>query len=230
MSALRTGRMSHDVDEVEAIRCCQRGDMAGLEPLIERHQAQALRLAYLLAGDWALAEDITQDSFIRAFRSMRQFTQGRPFAPWLYRIVTNTARERLRSRRRLREVRLDDHATTDEERGGGAITDISERARMALVAADPATQAEQAEEREAIFQALGALTQKQREAIILRYYLGYGDRECATIAGCREGAFRVRLHGGLQALKLVIRQRYPWLLPAASSSSDTWEVTRHVAL
>ena len=228
MSAQRTGRTGHDVDEVEAIRRCQRGDIEGLEPLIERHQAQALRLAYLLTGDWALAEDITQDSFIQVFRSMRQFTQGRPFAPWLYRIVTNMARERLRSRRRLREVRLDDHAVTDEQRG--AVTDISERARMALVAADPAIHAEQAEEREAIFRALGALTQKQREAIILRYYLGYGDHECAAIAGCREGAFRVRLHGGLQALKQIIRERYPWLLPVGSSSSDTWEVTRHVAL
>lgn len=222
--------MSHDVDEVEAIRRCQRGDMEGLEPLIERHQAQALRLAYLLSGDWALAEDVTQDSFIRAFRGMRQFTQGRPFAPWLYRIVTNMARERLRSRRRLREVRLDDHASADDERGGGAITDLPERARVALVAADPAIHAEQAEERDAIFRALGALTQKQREAIILRYYLGYGDHECAAIAGCREGAFRVRLHGGLRALKQVIREQYPWLLPVGSSSSDVWEVTRHVAL
>ncbi len=204
--------------------------MDGLEPLIARHQTQALRLAYLLTGDWGLAEDITQDSFIQAFRTMRRFTEGRPLAPWLYRIVTNMARERMRARRRLREVNLDAHAIDDDKRGAG-IANITDIARLAHASAvDPATHAEQAEERDALFQALSALTQKQREAIILRYYLGYGDHECAAIAGCREGAFRVRLHGALQALKRIIHQRYPWLLPTGSSSSDMWEVTRHVAL
>lgn len=95
---------------------------------------------------------------------------------------------------------------------------------------DPATQAEQTEERDAIFQALNTLTQKQREAIILRYYLGCSNHECAAIVGCRKGAFRVRLHGALQALKQIIHQQYPWLLPTTSSSSAIWEVTRHVAL
>ncbi|HET9110431.1 MAG TPA: RNA polymerase sigma factor [Ktedonobacterales bacterium] len=218
------------MDEVEAIHRCQRGDMDGLEPLIARHQTQALRLAYLLTGDWGLAEDITQDSFIQAFRSMHRFTEGRPLAPWLYRIVTNMARERMRARRRLREVNLDAHAL-DDDKGGAGIANITDIARIAHASeVDPATYAEQAEERDALFQALSALTQKQREAIILRYYLGYGDHECATIAGCREGAFRVRLHGALQALKRIIHQRYPWLLPTNSSSSDMWEVIRHVAL
>ncbi|HEX8996622.1 MAG TPA: RNA polymerase sigma factor [Ktedonobacterales bacterium] len=218
------------MDEVEAIRRCQRGDMDGLEPLVERHQAQALRLAYLLTGDWGLAEDITQDSFIQAFRNIRRFTEGRPLAPWLYRIVTNVARERMRARRRLREVTLSAHLTQDDaQRSGSAgITDITRATYASGV--DPATRVEQAEERDAIFQALNALTQKQREAIILRYYLGYGDHDCAAIAGCREGAFRVRLHGALRALKQIIHQRFPWLLPTSSSSSAIWEVTRHVAL
>lgn len=79
--------------------------------------------------------------------------------------------------------------------------------------------------------ALDALTQKQREAVILRYYLGYGDHAGAAIAGCREGAFRVRLHDGLRALKQVIRDHYPWLLPVgAATDENTWEDVRHVAL
>lgn len=207
------------MDEVEAIWRCQRGDIDGLEPLVERYQAHALRLAYLLTGDRALADDIAQDSFIQAYRNIHRFTQGRPFAPWLSRIITNIARERQRSRRRLHEITLD-----------GDLHDADSAHTPHLTPVDPATRAEQAEEREAILQALSALTQKQREAIILRYYLGYGDHDCAAISGCREGAFRVRLHGALQALKRIIQQRYPWLLPAGSSSADTWEVTRHVAV
>lgn len=212
------------MDETEAIRRCQRGDMAGLDPLVARYETGALRLAYLLTGDHALAEDITQDSFIQVFRVMGQFDAERPLAPWLYRIVTNMARERLRSRRRLREVRLDDAPAAD---GAGAET-LAYTLRAPTT--DPAVRVARMEERDAILDALGALTQRQREAIILRYYLNLGDRECAAVAGCREGAFRVRLHDGLRALKLVIRQRYPWLLPAGASANEGTEVTRHVAL
>lgn len=207
------------MDEREAIQRCQRGEMDGLEPLIERYQARAQHLAYLLTGDHALAEDITQDSFIQAFRRMRQFDATRPLAPWLWRIVTNTARERLRSRRRLREVSLESALATE---GPGAT--IAAPANLAL-------RLEQAEERRAMLAALDALTQKQREAVILRYYLGYGDHEGAAIAGCREGAFRVRLHDGLRALKQIIREHYPWLLPVgAATDEDAWEDVRHVAL
>lgn len=206
------------MDELEAIQRCQRGDMDGLEPLIERYQARAQRLAYLLTGDHALAEDITQDSFIQAFRRMRQFDATRPLAPWLHRIVTNTARERLRSRRRLREVPLESALAPEGPSASAAPANLALRL-------------EQAEERQAMLAALDALTQKQREAVILRYYLGYGDHEGAAIAGCREGAFRVRLHDGLRALKQVIREQYPWLSPVgAATDDDAWEDVRHVAL
>jgi len=204
--------------------------MAGLDTLVSRYQAGALRLAYLLTGDYALAEDITQDGFIQVFQRIDRFELDRPFAPWLLGIVANLARERLRSHRRLREVRLDGSPLAP--RSGDADADDEARIAQALyaTATDPAARAVRSEQRDALLDALNALTQKQREAIILRYYLGYGDLECAALAGCREGAFRVRLHDGLRALKVVIRQRYPWLLPVGSSSGDTWEVPRHVAL
>lgn len=213
------------MEEVDAIRLCQRGDMDGLEPLIERYQARALQLTYLLTGDLSLAEDITQDSFVLAFRRSQQFDLARPFGPWFFRITTNLARERLRWRRRLREVTLDSDLLGEQ----ADTRTMDDGAAHRLLTLDPATYAEQAEERAALFAALDALTQKQREAIILRYYLGCNDQECAAIAGCREGAFRVRLHGGLQALKQVLRKRYPWLLPAGLST-DSLEAQRHVAV
>jgi DNA-directed RNA polymerase specialized sigma24 family protein len=66
-----------------------------------------MRLAYLLLGERALAEDVAQDSFLLAYRYINRFHAGRAFAPWLFRIVTNIARQRLRSARRRREVSLD---------------------------------------------------------------------------------------------------------------------------
>ena len=211
--------------------------MDALEALVERYQAHAVRLAYLLTGDRALAEDIGQDSFIQAYRAIQRFEPGRPFEPWLSRIVTNRARERLRSRRRLREITLDaalahadGNSRANSHSSGYGVSDADVARALHTSAVDPAARAEQAEEHDAMLQALAALTHKQREAVILRYYLGYNDRECATVAGCREGAFRVRLHGALQALKRIIRQRYPWLAPTEAPSTDTLEVTRHVAI
>ena len=230
MSEWRKGRAGYAVEELDAIRRCQHGDMDALESLVERYHANALRLAYLLTGDKALAEDIAQDSFLQAYRNISRFEVGRPFAPWLYRIVTNIARERLRSRRRLREIALDGLLAPGEGAAGSAVGEADVVRALQSSAIDPAVQAERAEQRDAILQALGALTHKQREAIILRYYLGCDDHACASIAGCREGAFRVRLHGALRALKHIIRQRYPWLLPTGSSSADSLEVTRHVAI
>ncbi len=57
-------------DDGEAIRRCQRGDIGGLEPLMARYQVAALRLAFLLVGEHAAAEDVVQDSFLLAFQGI----------------------------------------------------------------------------------------------------------------------------------------------------------------
>lgn len=95
--------MSSDED---AITRCQRGDIEGLAELIRRHQADALRLAYLLTGDRYLAEDIVHDSFLYAYAAMPRFRVGRPFRPWFHQIVTNTTRKPVRSAARRRETSI----------------------------------------------------------------------------------------------------------------------------
>lgn len=195
-----------------AIARCQQGDIAGLEPLMQRHQVAALRLAYLLTGDRALAEDIVQESFLLALRGIERFHVDQPFAPWLYRIVTNLAKQHKRSATQRHEVSV---ATFDDEdlafhQGKNAASSSNQH--------DPATQVERGEERAALHEALASLTMKQREAVVLRYYLGCDDQTMATILGCRPGTARQRLHEGLRALQTIIRQRYAWLLDEQSPS------------
>lgn len=199
----------HFDDDTEAIRRCQRGDISGLEPLITRYQVAGLRLAYLLVGERTTAEDVVQDSFLLAYHSIARFRAGSAFAPWFYRIVTNTARQRRRAAAR-REVSVGWLTGGDEQNGASnapARALPSDRDPMV----DPALRAERLEEREDVLRALAGLTQKQREAVVLRYYFGYSDRELATILGCREGTARQRLHGGLTALRQIIAQRFAWL-------------------
>src|SRR5258706_77311 len=80
------------MDEHEAIRRLQRGDLDGLEALVRLHQQRAVRAAYLIVRDAALAEDVAQAAFLRAHSRIGQFDAARPFAPWFYRIVVNLAR------------------------------------------------------------------------------------------------------------------------------------------
>ncbi len=201
--------------DATSIRLCRIGDMRGLDALMARHQLSALRLAYLLTGDRAHAEDVVQDSFLQAFRSMRRFRPERPFAPWLQGIVTHVARQRTRSIFRRHEVSIS-VLRSEEDAAPARYTDAIPTGSEA---ADPAQQAESAETRSTLLQALGALTQKQREAVVLRYYADCNDRELASILGCSSGTARQRVHAGVAALARVIRERYAWLLTEMSSGN-----------
>jgi RNA polymerase sigma-70 factor (ECF subfamily) len=188
-------------EDSAAIRRCQQGDIEALGVLIGRYQENAFRLAFLLSGSQMIAEDIVQESFLAAYRAMPRFDLARPFAPWLYRIVTNTARMYHRARERRPAISLDEVAEHDEQ------------AKLYLdTAVSPEEHAERQEVRQAVGAMLAALTTAQREAIVLRYYYGFSDQEIAEIVGCRVPAARQRLYGGLHALERLIRQRSPWLV------------------
>lgn len=198
--------------DTDAIRRCQQGDISGLGALVACYQIPAVRLAYLLTGDHELADDITQDSFLLAYRGIQRFRLGEPFAPWFYRIVTNRARQQRRYARRHREVSLDALSSADptERRLGAA-----DSAR-----ADPAAHAEMAETRAALLDSLSTLPHKQREAVALRYYFGYTDSQIASILNCSLGAVQQRLHAGRANLQKAIRQNYPWLLSALPTTDS----------
>jgi RNA polymerase sigma-70 factor, ECF subfamily len=210
-----------EMDDTSAITRCQQGDVEGLTVLMRRYEASALRLAHLLTGDPFLAEDIVQDSFIQAYHALPRFQMNRPFLPWFQQIVTNTTRMRLRAMRRRREISLSEFASAEDgarkepRAASGPLVTSAKDAET-----NPATQAEQSEERAAIGLALAALTEKQREAVVLRYYFAYSDQEIAAILGCSVNAARRRIYDGLGALQRVIRQRFPWLLSERERSLD----------
>ena len=77
------------MDETQAVQQLKQGDISGLEFLVARHQVKAVRTAYLITRDLGLAEDVAQDSFLQAFRSIRGFDSTRPFEPWFMRSVVN---------------------------------------------------------------------------------------------------------------------------------------------
>ena len=78
-------------DELAWIRGAQAGSLSDLEALFREHWPRAYRAAYLVVHDGAAAEDIAQEAFLAAIRTLDRFDRRRPFGPWLHRIVVNRA-------------------------------------------------------------------------------------------------------------------------------------------
>ena len=136
-----------------------------LEDLYERTAPGALRLAYFLSGDRELAQDLVQDAFARVAGRFHHLRKPDAFEPYLRRTIVNLFTSQLR-RRRL------------------------ERAYLAAERPNPPTDLEIAEiaERDRVWQALGTLPQRQRAAVVLRFYEDLSEREAAEVLGCSAGA------------------------------------------
>jgi len=183
------------MDDRHAITRMQQGDIAGLEALVHRYQDRALRAAYLICLDRDLAQEVTQDAFIRAYRNIKQFDGERPFGPWFLRIATNEALMALRQRKHTIHL--------SGQMAETALSDQDPSIEQTLMAA---------ETREAIWDALAQLSPKQRAAVVSRYYLGLGEAEMSHIFGCPRGTIKRRLHDA--------RQRLRCLLPAWVRGTD----------
>lgn len=160
------------------------GDTAAYAELVTRHAPMARRLA-VLSGAGADADDVVQEAFVKAYRSLSSFRDGADFRPWLLRIVVNETRNlhRGQSRRVDREVRV-----------------ASEDARLVAVS-DPAAVAVGHERREALLAAIRMLPSELREVITCRYLLELSEIETAESLGIPNGTVKSRLRRGLARLR-----------------------------
>ncbi len=97
------------------VRGAQGGSASDIEALFRAHWPRAFRAAYLVTHDAAAAEDIAQEAFVAAIRSLDRFDRRRPFGPWLHRIVVNRAIDWARTRRLRGETELVDVAAAERE-------------------------------------------------------------------------------------------------------------------
>jgi RNA polymerase sigma factor (sigma-70 family) len=189
-----------DLTDLEAIRRAGQGDSQVWESLVQTYGEAVFRLAYLLLGDPADAEDVAQEVFVRAFRSWDRFDSSRPLRPWLMRITMNQARNRRRSAGRYwaaieRWFRLE-----GRDRVGGEATDD-----RSPVSGGEARMLRSAVER------LGG---KDREVIYLRFFLGLGEAEAAAALAVPPGTVKSRLSRALARLRDLVDREYPELREA----------------
>ncbi|HEX9988245.1 MAG TPA: sigma-70 family RNA polymerase sigma factor [Chloroflexia bacterium] len=174
--------------ESEAISRLKRGDISGLEGLVRLHQTRAIRASYLISYDYALAEDITQAAFLRAYERIGQFDESKPFGPWFLRGVVN---DTLMALRRRHEVSLDDPVLPED-----ALPPVLGRTLEEAL--------EAAETREEIWATLDRLAPAQRAAIVMRYYLDLSDTEISNRLGVPHGTVRRRLHDARERLRHLL--------------------------
>ena len=147
------------MDERDAVARLRNGDIGGLEALVARCRVRALRAAFLVTRDRALADDVVSAAFLKAYDRIGSFDTHRPFGPWFLRIVVNDASTAVASRDR--DVSL--------EQGAGGETSFEDT----IADQGPTLEelAEKADAQYAIGGALARLSPKQREAIVMHYYL-----------------------------------------------------------
>src|SRR5881227_1374610 len=167
-------------DERAWIRRAQEGSVDDLEALFRQHWPRAYRAAYLVVHDAAAAEDIAQESFLAAVRTLERFDRRRPFGPWLHRIVVNRAIDWARARALRRELPAE---------------------------YEPAAEGrERSENAQALAEALVDLHPEHRAVIVLRYLLDYTPGEIARFLGLPRGTVNSRLRRGLDRLGDVLRE------------------------
>ncbi|HZD17316.1 MAG TPA: RNA polymerase sigma factor [Actinomycetota bacterium] len=149
----------------------RRGDLDAFEELVRAYQADLWRFAYHVTRDRALADDVTQDAFLRAFRFLRTFRGDSRFTSWLFRIARNCAVDAIRAR------------TMHAERS----------APPPVGPPDPAQRAE-------LQAALAAIGEQHREPFLLIEVFGLSYREAADVLGVRVGTVKSRMHRARRAM------------------------------
>ena len=173
--------------ESALVRSAQAGNADAYGELVTMHQAAAFRVAYVLLGSAADAEDAAQEGFVRAYLALGRFRAGEPFRPWLLQVIGNEARNRRRARGR-REGLADRAVAAFRGAAGGSVP----APEVAALAGE--TQRE-------VRTALAGLDEGERLVVTCRYLLGLSESETAAALGIPAGTVKSRLHRGLRRLR-----------------------------
>ena len=174
----------NSADDVQLMTRLADGDKQALAELVQRHQQRVLELAYRLSGDWALAEDLAQDTFLRVWRSADRYRPQARFTTWLHRIVVNLCLDASKKRR---------PAT------GGLPDNADARVPPPPAAADRGIRAA------AVQQAVARLPERQRVALVLHRFSGLPVRVIAEATGWSESAVESLLVRAYSALRESLR-------------------------
>jgi RNA polymerase sigma-70 factor (ECF subfamily) len=192
--AAALNRMTDD-DDATYVLLCQKGDTDAFEVLVERHQKRMLNLAYRMLVDYDEACDVVQEAFLSAYRAIRSFRGESKFSTWLYGIVVNHARNRIKqaqSRSRHETRSIDDPIEMKNDSVSRQVPDCGESA---------ADELEKKEVERKVQDCIGSLEGEYREVLVLRDIQGFSYEEIGDMLKLPEGTVKSRLFRARAALK-----------------------------
>ena len=169
------------------IKAIQGGDMAAFDQLVVKHKDKLFNMVYWLLGDYQEANDCAQEIFIKVFKSIKKFRFQSSFSTWLYRIATNTCKNRLKSsafRWKKRMVSLENPESSKQDNRSYEIQNGSP---------SPENSLEKKEQIMLIQKAVNALPREQNRVVVLRDIQGLSYQEIADITGLNLGTVKSRL-------------------------------------
>lgn len=176
------------MDDCEAVHRMKNGDLGGLEILVNRYQVKAVRTAFLITHDEALAEDIVQETFILLYQRSHHFDESRPFEPYLMRSMVNAALNAVRRDRK--SVSLD--------------ADPIYLETLLEEATSVESQVEFTQLSREILHALSKLSPRQRAVIVQRYYLEMSEQEMAQALDAAPGTIKWLLNAARTRLRKLL--------------------------
>jgi RNA polymerase sigma-70 factor (ECF subfamily) len=173
------------------------GDSDAFRTLVERHSRPVFRLAFRMTGNEQDAEDVVQESMLRAYKQLGKFDQRASFGTWLYRIATNCSLDLVRARKR--------RAQQQGQSSEGDPEDI-ENPVSSVPSPDPNPEriALSGEVRDRLTSALDELSATERSAFVLRHFEGMHIEEIGRVLGCQTGAAKHSVFRAVQKLRRAL--------------------------
>lgn len=179
--------------EQSLVERARSGDADAFRLLVERHSRSLFRLAYRMTGNSLDAEDIVQETFLRAYRQLGKFDARASFGTWLYRITANYALDVVRARNRRKEQAQGQDAEADDP-------------FVSVPSGEPTPDrlAMSSEVRECVSAAMSSLSAAERMAFILRHFEGMCIDEVSRVLGCQPSAAKHSVFRAVQKLRRAL--------------------------
>ena len=184
--------------DLALVRRVKKGEYSAFDLLVLKYQSRVIAISTKYVKDIQLAEDVAQESFFKAYKSIDSFREESAFYTWLYRITANTAINYLSSKKRKSELLEADVSNREGESidifdipGGESPEDILNANSL----------------REDIFKNMSNLPEEIRTAVTLREFEGLSYEEIAEILGCPLGTVRSRIFRGRELLQQTISEQ-----------------------
>jgi RNA polymerase sigma-70 factor (ECF subfamily) len=198
---LKNRQMDSEFDsDHEIVMRCKRGDISAFEQIVRKYEKKMFNISFRMIGDYNEAAEAVQDAFVSAYRNMKGFKGDSKFSTWLYSIVANFSRNRVKKARSqsFREplslddpVDIDDRSFTREHPSGElSVLERLEKRDVALT----------------VQGCINGLEDNFREVIVLRDIQGFSYEEITAMLHISEGTLKSRLHRGRSALKNCLKK------------------------